>query len=146
MKPCKLIYRRFGGTCRLHLHRRYWLFYPKEGGGNFLRNVSELLPYCKTVYRLWFKMTYGTSIRDPAMPSCKHRACVSAVIGACGLPHCLEKEGAVKLKKKTYPEQLIGSRDDEGRGLRPPPFFRALRNCYQRVLNGWGLGGKWRGK
>jgi len=29
-------------------------------------------------------------------------------------------------KKKNYPEQLIGSSDDEGRGLRPPLFLGLL--------------------
>jgi len=79
-----------------HLHRRFWHFYHKEGGSDFLRNVSELLPYYKIVYRLWFHVPYKTSVRDTAMPSCKLRACVPAVIGTCGFPICPEKEGAVK--------------------------------------------------
>ena len=68
-------------------------------------------------------MPYETTVRDTAIPTCKRRACVAAVIVPCGFPHCPE-EGAVKLKKKkkSYPEQLIGSSDEE-RGLRPPPFL-----------------------
>ena len=122
-----------------HPHRRYWHFYPKQGGSNFLRNVSELLPYYKTVYRLWLHVPYGTSVRDTAMPSCKYRACVHAVIGTCGFPLCPEKEGAVKLKKTLSSWSEVVSR---GEGVKTSFFFLGLLEIATNVF--W-MAGVWAG-
>jgi hypothetical protein len=41
------VYRRLGGTCRLHLSSRRvqkWIFYPHDSGSTFVRNLGNLLP------------------------------------------------------------------------------------------------------